>query len=69
MAHGLYIVYMCLFNVFSMCVLQARYQNVNQISLEFAQGVEDKHMELLKKKVICILIKEPVKHVKVGVMK
>ncbi|XP_017255370.1 F-box protein At3g58530 [Daucus carota subsp. sativus] len=28
----------------------ARYQNVNQISLEFAQGVEDKHMELLKKK-------------------
>ena len=52
-----------------MYVLQARYQNVNQISLEFAQGVEDKHMELLKKKVICILIKEPVKHVKVGVMK
>ncbi|KAK1365419.1 hypothetical protein POM88_040980 [Heracleum sosnowskyi] len=28
----------------------ARYQNVNQISLEFAQGVEDKHMELLKNK-------------------
>lgn len=40
-----------------MYVLQARYQNVNQISLEFAQGVEDKHMELIKIKVICLAFK------------
>lgn len=38
-------------------VLQARYQHVNQISLEFAQGVEDKHMELLKIKVTCLALK------------
>lgn len=32
-------------------VLQPRYKNVKQINLEFAQDIEDNHLELLRDKV------------------
>lgn len=38
------------------CVLQKRYQNVEEINLEFAQGVEDKHLTSIASKVLNILL-------------
>lgn len=48
------IVYECLL-LDGKCV-QPRYRDVKQINLEFAQGIEDEHFELLRNNVRYLLI-------------
>jgi hypothetical protein len=38
------------------CILQPRYHHVKEIKLEFAQDIEDKHLELLKIKVTHVAV-------------